>query len=290
MKTVLVTGGDGQLATCIKQVVKNVEDKKFVFKNSTELNITSKAELNSFFADNSIDYCINSAAYTAVDKAESNSKLAFEINSIAVKKLAQVCKENQTVLIHISTDFVFDGTNNQPYKELDISNPKSVYGASKLQGEKEIQLILKEHFIIRTSWLYSEFGNNFMKTMLRLSKERKNLEIVNDQIGTPTYAIDLANVVLKIINEGSKEYGIYHYSNEGSITWYDFAKEIFKQSDIEISLKPILTKEYPTPVKRPIYSVLDTTKIKETFQIKIPNWKESLGVALNNFLKNYICF
>jgi dTDP-4-dehydrorhamnose reductase len=129
-----------------------------------------------------------------------------------------------------------------------------------------------------------------MKTMLRLSKERKNLEIVNDQIGTPTYAIDLANVVLKIINEGSKEYGIYHYSNEGSITWYDFAKEIFKQSDIEISLKPILTKEYPTPVKRPMYSVLDTTKIKETFQIKIPNWKESLGVALNNFLKNYICF
>jgi dTDP-4-dehydrorhamnose reductase len=283
MKTVLVTGGNGQLATCMKQVVEKAENLKFIFKNSTDLDITDKKQAASFFSKNSIDYCFNCAAYTAVDNAESNSELAFKLNSEAVKNLAEICKGNQSVLIHISTDFVFDGNIKQPYKESDIPNPKSVYGASKLEGEKEIQLILKEHFIIRTSWLYSEFGNNFMKTMLKLSKERKSLGVVNDQIGAPTYAVDLANVVLKIINEDSKEYGIYHYSNEGSITWYDFAKEIFKQNDIKISLKPILTKEYPTLAKRPMYSVLDTTKIKEIFQIQIPKWEESLRTVLNNF-------
>jgi dTDP-4-dehydrorhamnose reductase len=283
MKTVLVTGGNGQLATCMKQVVKQVENLKFIFKNSTELDITDKKKVNSFFSENSIDYCFNCAAYTAVDTAESNSETAFKINSEAVKNLAQVCKENQSTLIHISTDFVFDGENTQPYKESDIPNPKSVYGASKLQGEKKIQSVLKEHYIIRTSWLYSEFGNNFMKTMLRLSVDRESLGVVNDQIGTPTYAIDLAKIVLKIINQGSKDYGTYHYSNQGTITWYDFAKEIFKQRDLKIDLKPILTKEYPTPAKRPKYSVLDTTKIKDTFQIEIPNWKESLGLSLNNF-------
>ena len=281
MKTVLVTGGDGQLATCMKRVVEKVENLKFIFKNATDLDITDKKLVTLYFAENSIDYCVNSAAYTAVDTAESNSELAFKINSEAVKNLAEICKENQSILIHISTDFVFDGSNDQPYKESDIPNPKSIYGASKLQGEKEIQLILKEHFILRTSWLYSEFGNNFTKTMLKLSEERDSLSVVNDQIGTPTYAVDLANVVLKIIKESSRDFGLYHYSNKGSISWYDFAKEIFKQRDIKIDLKPILTKEYPTPAKRPAYSVLDTTKIKDTFQIEIPNWKESLGVALN---------
>ncbi len=281
MKTVLVTGGDGQLATCMKRVVEKVENLKFIFKNATDLDITDKKLVTLYFTENSIDYCVNSAAYTAVDTAESNSELAFKINSEAVKNLAEICKENQSILIHISTDFVFDGSNDQPYKESDIPNPKSIYGASKLQGEKEIQLILKEHFILRTSWLYSEFGNNFTKTMLKLSEERDSLSVVNDQIGTPTYAVDLANVVLKIIKESSRDFGLYHYSNKGSISWYDFAKEIFKQRDIKIDLKPILTKEYPTPAKRPAYSVLDTTKIKDTFQIEIPNWKESLGVALN---------
>jgi dTDP-4-dehydrorhamnose reductase len=281
MKTVLVTGGDGQLATCIKQVVEKVENLKFIFKNATDLDITDKKLVTSYFAENSIDYCVNSAAYTAVDTAESNSELAFKINSDAVKNLAEVCKENQSILIHISTDFVFDGRNDQPYKESDTPNPKSVYGASKFQGEKEVQLILKEHFILRTSWLYSEFGKNFIKTMLKLSGERNSLGVVNDQIGTPTYAVDLANVLLKIIKESSRDFGLYHYSNKGSISWYDFAKEIFRQRDIKIDLKPILTKEYPTPAKRPAYSVLDTTKIKDTFQIEIPSWKESLGVALN---------
>ena len=281
MKTVLVTGGDGQLATCMKQVVEKAENLKFIFKNATDLDITDKKLVTSYFAENSIDYCVNSAAYTAVDTAESNSELAFKINSDAVKNLAEVCKENQSILIHISTDFVFDGSNDQPYKESDIPNSKSVYGASKLQGEKEIQLILKEHFILRTSWLYSEFGNNFIKTMLKLSGEKNSLSVVNDQIGTPTYAVDLANVVLKIIKESSRDFGLYHYSNKGSVSWYDFAKEIFKQRAIKIDLKPILTKEYPTPAKRPAYSVLDTTKIKDTFQIEIPNWKESLEVALN---------
>lgn len=283
MKTVLVTGGNGQLATCMKQVVEKAENLKFIFKSSIDLDITDKKLVDSLFSENSIDYCVNTAAYTAVDTAESNSELAFKINSDAVKNLAGVCKENQSILIHVSTDFVFDGSNDQPYKESDIPNPKSVYGASKFQGEKEIQLILKEHFILRTSWLYSEFGNNFIKTMLKLSEERDSLSVVNDQIGTPTYAVDLANVVLKIIKESSRDFGLYHYSNKGSISWYDFAKEIFRQRDIKIDLKPILTKEYPTPAKRPAYSVLDTTKIKDTFQIEIPNWKGSLRVALNKF-------
>lgn len=283
MKTILVTGSDGQLGTCIRQLSKKTNEVKFIFKNSTELDITDEKQVISFFSKNSIDYCVNCAAYTAVDNAESNSKLAFKINSEAVKNLAEVCKENRSTLIHISTDFVFDGNSKKPYKESDNPNPKSVYGVSKLQGEKEIQSILKEYFIIRTSWLYSEFGNNFMKTMLRLAQDRKSLGVVNDQIGSPTYANDLAYIILKIINLNSKDFGIYHFSNEGIITWYDFAKEIFKQSNTKISLKPIFTKEYPTPAKRPKYSVLDTTKIKETFQIEILNWKESLRKALNNF-------
>ena len=286
MKTVLVTGSKGQLATCIKQEAKNTEDIRFVFKNSTELNITSKKQLNSFFTDNVIDYCINCAAYTAVDNAETNVELAFKINSEAVKNLAAICKENKTVLIHISTDFIFDGNSKEPYKETDIPKPKSVYGRSKLQGELEIQAIIKEHFIIRTSWLYSEFRNNFMKTMLKLGQERENLSVVDDQKGVPTYARDLANIILKIITDESKIYGVYHYSNNGMTTWYNFAKEIFKQSELKIDLKPILTTAYPTPAKRPKYSVLDTSKIKDTFQIDIPNWKNSLRIALNNLTVN----
>lgn len=280
MKTVLVTGGDGQLALCIKSEAKSIEGVKFIYKNSSELDITSKEKLATFFSDNGIDYCINCAAYTGVDAAENNIEKAFKINSEAVRNLAEVCKNNNTVLIHISTDFVFDGSSTNPYKEMDSPNPQNVYGKSKLEGEKEIESILKEHFIIRTSWLYSEYGNNFMKTMLRLGVDNTNLNVVDDQKGSPTYAIDLATFILKIIETHSNKFGVYHYCNQGETSWYEFAKEIFNLGDIHIDLKPISTLEYPTPAKRPKYSVLDTTKVQNTFSITIPKWNESLEKAL----------
>ena len=280
MKTVLVTGGDGQLASCIKNETKNVDKIKFVLKNSSELDITSKEKLDTFFSDNIIDYCINCAAYTAVDAAEENIKKAFKINSEAARNLAEVCKKNNAVLVHISTDFVFDGNKKEPYNETDTPNPQSVYGKSKLNGEKEIISIVKEHFIIRTSWLYSEYGNNFMKTMLRLANNNSNIKVVEDQEGSPTYARDLATFILKIIETQSNKFGVYHYSNQGETSWYGFAKEIFRLSNIHIDLKPISTKEYPTPAIRPRFSVLDTTKIQNTFNITIPKWNESLEKAL----------
>ncbi len=284
MKTVLVTGGDGQLALCIKSEAKSTEGVKFIFKNSSELDITSKEKLDTFFSDNIIDYCINCAAYTAVDKAEDNIEKAFKINSEAVRNLAEICKKNKTVLIHISTDFVFDGNKKEAYKENDIPNPQSVYGKSKLKGEKEIISVLKEYFIIRTSWLYSEYGNNFMKTMLRLGNENSNLNVVEDQKGSPTYARDLAVLILKIIDNQSNKFGIYHYSNQGKTSWYGFAKEIFRLSNIHIDLKPISTKDYPTPAIRPRFSVLDTTKIQKTFSNTIPKWNESLEKAIKTYL------
>lgn len=284
MKTVLVTGGDGQLASCIKSEAKNVEEVKFIIKNSSELDITSKEKLDTFFSDNIIDYCINCAAYTRVDAAEDNIEKAFKINSEAVRNLAEICKKTKTVLIHVSTDFVFDGNKKEPYNEMDTPDPQSVYGSSKLEGEKEIISVLKEHFIIRTSWLYSEYGNNFMKTMLRLANNNSNINVVEDQQGSPTYARDLATFILKIIETQSNKFGVYHYSNLGKTSWYGFAKEIFKLSNNSIDIKPIGTKDYPTPAKRPRFSVLDTTKAQNTFNITIPKWNESLEMTLKVYL------
>ena len=234
-------------------------------------------QIQTFFKSNpQINYCINCAAYTAVDKAETESEKAFEINAIGAKNLAHVCNDHGAVLIHVSTDFVFDGEKNEPYTETDAANPISVYGASKLQGEVEIQQALKEHFIIRTSWLYSEYGNNFMKTMLRLAETRDGISVVSDQIGTPTYAGDLAEIIIQIINIKTEKYGIYHYSNEGVASWYEFAKEIFKLTENKIKVNPIPSIEYLTPAKRPQFSVLDKAKIKIDLQIKIPFWGDSL--------------
>ena len=281
MMNVLVTGSNGQLASCIKDLAKRDTSLNFIYTDYQELDICDLKQVEVFFKSNQkIDYCINCAAYTAVDKAESEVEKAFEINATGPKNLAQVCSEFDTILIQISTDFVFDGEKTEPYVETDVANPISVYGASKLQGEVEIKKIVKKHFIIRTSWLYSEHGNNFMKTMLRLAETRDEISVVSDQIGTPTYAGDLAEVILNIINSNNKSFGLYHYSNEGETSWYDFAKAIFEASNLKIKVNAIKTEAYPTPAKRPVYSVMDKTKIKSVLGIEILNWQESLIKSL----------
>ncbi len=283
MKNVLVTGAKGQLGLCINELAIQHPKIKFTFTSSKELDITDVIALKTVFNTNSFDYCINCAAYTAVDKAEHEKEQAFNVNVNGVKNLATLCKEKDVVLIHISTDFVFDGYASKPYKEKDTTNPLSVYGKTKLKGEEEIKSILKRYFIIRTSWLYSEYANNFMKTMLRLGQERKELNVVSDQIGTPTYAKDLADVLLTIIDQDSNAYGLYHYANKGVTSWFGFAQQIFNLANIDIRLNNIPTIAYPTPAARPKYSVLSKNKIIDSLKIKIPNWEESLQIAINNF-------
>ena len=277
---VLVTGSSGQLGQSLQFIAQNYPEIEFVFCDSTTLDITDLANCEAVFLKYKPDYCINTAAYTAVDKAESEPDKAFDINVNGPKNLAIVCKEYNTTLLHISTDFVFDGTKNLPYTELDEPNPTGVYGQTKLQGEQEIQAILEDYFIIRTSWVYSQFGNNFMKTMLRLASERDSLSVVNDQIGTPTNAVDLARTLLIIITSSfhfpASNFGIYNFSNEGQCSWFEFAKKIFEINDLSVNLLPIPTSSFPTPAKRPAYSVLDKTKIKDTFGIEIDNWENSI--------------
>lgn len=282
MKKVLVTGANGQLGQCLKELSVLYSSIEFKFTSSQELDITNKKNIELFFTNSVYDYCINCAAYTAVDVAETDQEKAKAVNVHGVENLSEVCKANNTTLLHVSTDFVFDGNKNSPYAEEDDINPLSVYGQTKLDGEYKIQDVLTRFFIIRTSWLYSEYGNNFMKTMLRLGKQRTELSVVGDQIGTPTYAKDLAEVLLKIIIDDNQNYGIYHYSNKGEISWYDFAKEIFAISANNIKLNKIPSSAYPTPAVRPAYSVLSKEKIVENLKITIPNWKKSLKQALGN--------
>ena len=238
----------------------------------------------SFFLKNEFDYCINCAAYTAVDLAEAQSILAYAVNAEGPKNLAEICQKHQATLIHVSTDFVFDGQKRTPYLETDTPNPLSVYGASKLQGERNIQEAMEAYFIVRTSWLYSEYGNNFMKTMLWLSETRNEINVVSDQIGSLTYAGDLAEVLIQIVLSSSTNYGVYHYSNSGTISWYDFAVEIFKQFGKTIEVKPIKTKDYPTAAKRPKYSVLETTKIENNFDCLRKKWYINLNHISQNKL------
>lgn len=273
---VLVTGSSGQLGQSFQFLAGNYPEIDFVFCSSKELDITNPSNCEVVFSEYKPDYCINAAAYTAVDKAETEPEKAHLINVIGAQNLAEFCKKYHTVLLHVSTDFVFDGEKTSPYTENDITNPIGVYGKTKLEGEQAIQAILKAHFIVRTSWLYSQFGNNFMKTMLRLASERDSLSIVNDQIGTPTNAVDLAKAIIKIIIANQETYGIYHFSNEGHCSWFDFAQEIFKIHKIEINLIPIPTTSFPTPAKRPKYSVLDKSKINNGFEIEVSHWQESL--------------
>lgn len=273
---ILVTGASGQLGQSIQFIASNYSDCQFIFASSTDLDITNQERVNHFFDTNTIDFCINTAAYTAVDKAESEIDKAESINVVGPRNLAIACQKNQVKLLHISTDFVFDGASSKPYLETDATNPLGIYGKTKLEGEQAVANAMNDYFIIRTSWVYSQFGNNFMKTMLRLASERDTLSIVSDQIGSPTNAVDLAKALLSIIQSNSSKYGIYNFSNEGIASWYDFATEIFRINKVVINVNPIPTEAFPTPAKRPKYSLLDKSKIKNAFGIDIKTWQESL--------------
>ncbi len=276
---VLVTGANGQLGQAIKKISEDFSEISFVFADSEMLDITNTKNCLDFFDQHKPNYCINTAAYTAVDLAETEQEKAYSVNVIGVKNLAESCKKHLTTLIHISTDFVFDGEKDFPYTEEDIPNPKSVYGKTKLEGEQEIQAILDKYYIIRTSWVYSEFGKNFKKTMLNLSKSHPTIRIVNDQIGSPTNANCLARAILQIIakDNPAQHFGLYHFSNEGSCSWYEFAKKIFELNKITVNVVPVPTSSYPTAAQRPKYSVLDTTKIKTIFNIQPKFWEEALS-------------
>ncbi|CAA6813665.1 MAG: dTDP-4-dehydrorhamnose reductase (EC [uncultured Sulfurovum sp.] len=281
MFNVLVTGSKGQLGSEITTLSTNYT-YNFIFTDKEELDISSWKAINSFVLEQEINIIINCAAYTAVDNAESNIQLADEINHLAVNYLAEISKEKNIKLIHISTDYVFNGQNFRPYIESDMTSPQGVYGQTKLDGEKILQTINpKNSVIIRTSWVYSSFGANFVKTMLRLGKEKESLGVIFDQVGTPTYARDLAKNILDILPEiKNNDVEIYNYSNEGVLSWYDFAKEIMRMAKLDCIVNPIETKAYPTPAKRPHYSLLNKAKIKEEFNIEIPFWKDSLDECL----------
>jgi dTDP-4-dehydrorhamnose reductase len=278
--TILVTGSNGQLGKELQQLADAYPHFRFVFASREDLKIHHFGLVENFFIATKPQYCINCAAYTAVDKAESEPDVAMLVNGEAVGNLAAICKKYHSRLIHISTDYVFDGESEVPYKENDAVAPINIYGRSKMIGE---QLCMKENdesIIIRTSWVYSSYGSNFVKTMMRLMTERNEINVVNDQIGSPTYAADLAKVILEVINSGKWQRGIYHYSNEGKISWYEFAnviKELIKSNCI---IHPILTAAYPTPAKRPHFSLLNKEKIKTIYGVSIPNWKESLSACL----------
>ena len=278
MNNILVTGGNGQLGSELKEIAPNYQDYNFLFTDVKDLDITNHTAVTMFIESNNITVIVNCAAYTAVDKAESEPELADAINHFAVANFAQIAKDKNIKLIHISTDYVFEGTNYKPYLETDTPNPQSVYGKTKLDGELVMQKINPANsIIIRTSWVYSKFGNNFVKTMLRLAETRDEISVVGDQIGTPTNAADLAEAILNILPKISNEtVELFHYSNEGVCSWYDFAKAIFEKKGLPIKVNPIETSQYPTPAKRPFYSVLNKTNIKENFQMEIPYWKTSL--------------
>jgi dTDP-4-dehydrorhamnose reductase len=280
---ILVTGSSGQLASEIKSYIQEQKiEGNFHFLTKDDLDITDKDRVNFFIKDNDIDIIINTAAYTAVDQAESDEKNANKINNIAVKNLANIAKTNNIKLIHISTDYVFDGKHYKPYIEDDKTNPNAIYGKTKLDGEKAmLEISPKNSIIIRTSWVYSSFGSNFVKTMLKLGKTKESLAVINDQVGTPTYAKDLACAILDIIPKlKNSKPEIYNYSNEGVLSWYDFAKEIMKMAKLDCIVEPIATKDYPTPAIRPHMSLLDKSKIKKDFGVKVPYWKDSLSVCL----------
>jgi len=283
-KTILVTGANGQLGSELN-VISAYESFNFIFTDVEELNLTKGEDVNSFLNTQKIDYCINCAAYTAVDKAEKDIGAARAINVEAVQNLAEACTINNTILFQISTDFVFRGNTFKPIDEELKPDPISVYGFTKLEGENIALKTNPRTIVIRTSWLYSSFGNNFVKTMIKLGKERDELGIIIDQVGTPTYAGDLAKAIIQIIKSDDEidldeHFGIYHYSNEGVASWYDFANAIFDLRSIEVAVKPLNTDEYPTPAKRPNFSLMDKSKIKNTFNLTIPYWRDSLKLCL----------
>lgn len=289
IKNILVTGSYGQLGNELHELADQGLPYHFIWTDVDTLDITDKEALRNFINKNPIDLLINCAAYNAVDKAEEEKEIAELINTKAVKLLAEISKENGAKYIHISTDYVFNGKTFLPYKETDTPNANSVYGISKLKGEKEA-LKYDNALIIRTAWLYSSYGKNFVKTMLRLGAERESLNVIFDQVGTPTYAYDLAKTIISIINninDNKKDFnpGIYNYSNEGVCSWYDFAVFIMKSAGLSCKVLPIETKDYPLPANRPFYSVLNKSKIRSAFNIEIPHWKESLDKCIKKIQK-----
>lgn len=285
MKNILVTGANGQLGNEMRLLANDNREYNYYFTDIAELDICNEAAVLSFVQDNKIDIIVNCAAYTAVDKAEDNEELCNRLNNIAVGYLAKAVQTNNGSIIHVSTDYVFDGTNHIPYKETDSTCPNSVYGVTKLAGEEAVLRECNNAMIIRTAWLYSPFGNNFVKTMIKLGTERDSLGVIFDQIGTPTYARDLAVAIFAAINKGIVP-GRYHFSNEGVCSWYDFTKSIHRIAGINnCKVKPLHTEDYPSKAPRPNYSVLDKTKIKETYNIEIPHWEESLVDCINELIK-----
>lgn len=286
---ILVTGGSGQLAKSIQSlVIKNKTNHDFIFISRSELDLADLQSVRSYFNKNKFDLIINCAAYTKVDKAETDQEQANLVNHLAVEKISEIAKKNNTRLIHISTDFVFDGNQSKPYLENDSTSPLNIYGATKLAGENAILSIMKFNaIIIRTSWVYSEYGNNFVDTILRLIKKKKELHIVSDQIGSPTFATDLAQVILFIVtseklNSKNLATEVYHYSNEGKCSWYDFTKEIVNISGLKCNIKPINTKDYPAQAERPKYVVMSKKKIIQEFDLKINFWQDSLKHCITN--------
>ncbi|MBL4676376.1 MAG: dTDP-4-dehydrorhamnose reductase [Mucilaginibacter sp.] len=281
MSKVLVFGASGQLGQCLKTVVEENSLQGYIFPEEGTANILDTKSLEQLFVTHNPTHCINCAAYTAVDKAETDQETAFAVNKTGVENLADLCNSYDAVLIHISTDFVFGGDGNVPLTEQSAAAPVSVYGQTKLDGELIIPTVLNKYFIIRTGWLYSEYGNNFVKTILRIGKERGEIKVINDQTGTPTYAMDLAETITAIITSGITKFGLYHYANEGDTTWFGFASAIHEIAGTGIKVLPIPTTEYPTPARRPVYSVMDKSKIKQTFNFKIPQWQDSLKVCVS---------
>jgi len=290
---ILVTGKNGQLGRSIQKAVNadtkignNQSPNEYIFVGREDLDLSSDSSISHYFGNNKFDIIINCAAYTQVDKAEQEAELANQINHLAVKQLASIASNQRARLIHISTDYVFDGESGKPFTETDTPNPINAYGRTKLAGEKALQALMPINaIIIRTSWLYSEYGNNFVKTMLRLGRERDELRVVSDQMGSPTYATDLAGVILEIIRHNkfrdvAQTTQIYNYSNEGEISWHEFAKEIFKIEKIECEVNPVTSQQYSSPAKRPRNTLMNKDKIVKVFNIKISNWKSSLNTCM----------
>lgn len=278
---ILVFGGIGQLGQCIQKVAEQKNVSSLIYLDEKEGNILDLDLLKDLFQQYKPSYVINCAAYTAVDKAEDEVEIARKVNRDGATNLAVLSAEFDATLIHISTDFVFEGTQTGLLTEEDTANPVGIYGLTKLEGELAIQEAMEKYFTLRTSWLYSEFANNFVKTMIRLGKERSEFGVIVDQVGSPTYAVDLAEVIIHIIQSQSTAYGLYHYSNEGVTSWYDFAVAIFELAGLSTYVKPLKTSEYPTKARRPAYSVMDKSKVKANLGITIPHWRESLTRCLN---------
>lgn len=276
VKTILVTGANGQLGMEFRTLAGDYSGIHFLFVSKEELSVIDEAAVENYFSKHKLDYCINCAAYTAVDMAEKDMGVAYSANAVAVGYLAKACKRRQVKFIHISTDYVFAGNALKPYTETDETDPLNYYGYTKLQGEKKVFVANEQSIIIRTSWVYSSFGKNFVKTMIRLMNEKESIGVVADQFGCPTYAADLALAIMQIISSEKFVPGIYHYCNKGIISWHEFALEIKELIHSKCTVNAITTEDYPTPAKRPHYSAFDTSKIEQTYGLHIPMWQDSL--------------